>query len=214
MGEPTDTALLQAWGDGDERAGNELVRRHFSAVFRFFRAKIDGNVDDLTQGTFVACLEGAARFRGDSSFRGYILGIARIQLFAHLRKHYKHGAVFDPAAQSMTEAGAASGPSPASLLAGQQHERLVLAALRRIPLDFQIAVELFYWEELPMAEIAQVLNIAVGTVKSRLGRARAMLREQVAALADSDELKNASLDDIERWAQSLRGRFGLRDGEP
>ncbi len=209
MADPTDRELLDAWTGGDEAAGGELVQRHFSSVFRFFRSKLDGNVDDLTQRTFMACVESAKNFRAESSFRAYVLGIARIQLLAHLRERYRQDAMIDPAAQSMADAGPAPGPSPSGLVVNAENERMVLAALRRIPIDFQIAVELFYWEELPIADIAPILGIAVGTVKSRLGRARGMLREQLAALATSDALRDASVDDVERWTKSLRTHFGL-----
>jgi RNA polymerase sigma-70 factor (ECF subfamily) len=206
---PTDRELLRAWVAGDEGAGNELVRRHFSAVFRFFRSKVDDNVDDLTQRTFLACVSSAANFRGDASFRAYVLGIARKQLLLHLRTRYRREQVFDPGAQSMCDVEPASGTSPSGFVAERENEKLLLAALRRIPVDFQIAVELFYWEELQLTEIADVLEVAVGTVKSRLGRARNMLREQIAELATSDDLRRTTADDLERWAKSLRGRFGL-----
>jgi RNA polymerase sigma-70 factor (ECF subfamily) len=206
---PGDRELLSAWVGGDEDAGNELVRRHFSAVFRFFRSKIDDNVDDLTQRTFLACVSSAPSFRGDASFRAWVLGIARKQLLLHLRTRYRRERVFDPGAQSIRDVEPAMGTSPSGFVAERENEQLLLAALRRIPVDFQIAVELFYWEELQLTEIAEVLEIAVGTVKSRLGRARAMLREQIAALATSDDLRRATVDDLERWAKSLRGRFGL-----
>ena len=204
---PSDQELLLAWRDGNEDAGNALVRRHFPVVFRFFRSKIAEGVEDLAQRTFLGCVESADAYRGDASFRAFVLGIARKQLLLHFRTRYRREAVFDPATLSLQEVAPPSGGSPSALIAARDEERLLVAALRRLPVDFQIAVELFYWEELPIAEIAQVLEVATGTVKSRLGRARDMLRRHVADLASSDALALATTDGLDRWAKSLRRRF-------
>lgn len=212
MAEATsDQELLLAWRDGDEDAGNALVRRHFPVVFRFFRSKITEGVEDLAQRTFLGCVESADAYRGDASFRAFVLGIARKQLLLHFRTRYRREAVFDPATLSLQEVAPPSGGSPSALIAARDEERLLVAALRRLPVDFQIAVELFYWEELPIAEIADVLEVATGTVKSRLGRARDMLRRHVADLASSDALAVATTDDLDRWARSLRRRFERED---
>ena len=61
----------------------------------------------------------------------------------------------------------------------------MLHALRKLPLDFQIAVELHYWEDMPLADIAEVLRISVGTVKSRIHRAKRQLARHLAELEDS-----------------------------
>lgn len=203
----SDQQLLLAWRDGDEDAGNTLVRRHFPVVFRFFRSKLAEGVEDLAQRTFLGCVESANSYRGDASFRAFVLGIARKQLLLHFRTRYRREAVFDPATVSLQDVAPPSGGSPSALLAARDEERLLVAALRLLPVDFQIAVELFYWEELPIIEIAEVLEVAVGTVKSRLGRAREMLRRHVANLASSDALAVATADDLDRWAKSLRRRF-------
>ena len=205
--EANDKDLLLAWRDGDEDAGNVLVRRHFPVVFRFFRSKLTDGVEDLAQRTFLGCVESADSYRGDGSFRAFVLGIARKQLLLHFRKRYRHANVFDPTTVSLQDVGPASGGTPSGLLAARDEERLLVTALRLLPVDFQIAVELFYWEELPIAEIAQVLEVATGTVKSRLGRAREMLRKHIAELATSEAVLRSTTDGLDKWARSLRLRF-------
>ncbi len=206
----SDRALLLAWRSGDEEAGNALVQRHFPVVFRFFRSKVEDGVEDLAQRTFLGCVESADAYRGEASFRAYVLGIARRQLLVHLRAKYRTEAVFDPATQSVQDFASPSGRSPSAVIAARDEERLLVAALRRLPVDFQIAVELFYWEELPLEEIAHVLEVALGTVKSRLGRARDMLRRHVAELA-AQEPPGDTPDDLDRWARSLRRRIDRDD---
>ena len=50
----TDFELLEAWREGDQRAGKELFARHFDSIYRFFRSKVDDAAEDLTQQTFLA----------------------------------------------------------------------------------------------------------------------------------------------------------------
>lgn len=207
----SDRVLLLAWRGGDEDAGNTLVQRHFAVVFRFFRSKVTDGVEDLAQRTFLGCVESADTYRGDASFRAFVLGIARRQLIQHYRKRYRSEEVFDPGAQSVQDFAVPPDQSPSAVIAARDDERLLVAALRRLPIDFQIAVELFYWEDLLIDEIAVVLEVAVGTVKSRLGRARDMLRRHVAELAAADATAPTAADDFERWARSLRRRFDRDD---
>lgn len=194
--EATDKELLLAWANGDTNAGDKLVRRHFSAVFRFLDGKISGPVDDLTQRTFTACMESAGRFRGDSSVRGFLLAIARRLLLDHLRRSYRAAKVFDPAVVSIGAMQDAYAQTPGSVLVEQQSHALLRAALRRIPLDFQMTIELYYWHDLPIAEVAEALDIAPGTVKSRLSRARDLLRAEIDRLAQSPELAQTSFEAI------------------
>jgi RNA polymerase sigma factor (sigma-70 family) len=74
--------------------------------------------------------------------------------------------------------------SPSRIVALRQEQHAVLAALHELPLDLQIALELYYWEELTVGEVAQVLEVPEGTVKSRLHRARQLLRERLDAAGD------------------------------
>ena len=67
---------MRLWGAGDLRAGDRLFRRHAPAVARFFRNKVSADLEDLLQQTFLRGLEGRHRFRGESTFCGYLLGIA------------------------------------------------------------------------------------------------------------------------------------------
>ena len=85
----SDCELLERWRRGDNVAGSCLVKRHFDAVQRFFASKAPGHNEDLIQQTFMACVEAKDAFRGDSSFRAYLFGLARFQLLSHYRKLYR-----------------------------------------------------------------------------------------------------------------------------
>jgi RNA polymerase sigma-70 factor (ECF subfamily) len=174
-----DRALLLRWRGGDATAGNELVRRHFSAVYRFFWNKVPDGVADLTQQTFLALVEGHERLEARTSFRAYLLGVARYTLVHHLRRRYRKDAVFSPAHDSVLDVQADPASSPTRRLAQGQQRELLDQALRSLPLDMQIALELHYWHELPVDEIAAVLERSPNTIKSRLLRARLALKARI-----------------------------------
>ena len=88
------------------------------------------------------------------------------------------------------------------VIARGQRDAALLAALRNLPLELQLVLELHYWEGMSTAELAEVLELAQGTVKTRLFRARAQLRERMGA-DPSPEVE--ATDDFDAWAQSLRG---------
>jgi RNA polymerase sigma-70 factor (ECF subfamily) len=175
-----DLELWRAWTDGDEDAGNRLVRRFFLGVHRFFQSKVADHADELTQKTFLACVESRDRFRGQASFRSYLFGIARKQLLRHFEGRGRGLSVHDITNTTVHDLD----PSPSRVVAQLEDHAVVLEALRRIPLDHQVVIELCYWEELSLAEVADVLDVPVGTVKSRLSRAKAQLREQLDVSGD------------------------------
>lgn len=211
-GEPSDFQLLEAWRGGDEASGRVLFGRYFDSVYRFFRNKVDDAAEDLTQQTFMGLTQGKDHFRGEASFRTYLFMIARKRLYSYLRKAQRDHDAAPWGMSSVADLGLAS---PSRAMARHQEQRLLLLALRRLPVEMQVALELFYWEELTVTEIAEVLETPVGTVKSRLQRARTRLDAAIAELADSEALRRSTMDDFARWAKELRGVVGPPgDDEP
>lgn len=205
----TDVELLQAWRGGDEPAGRELFERHFDAIYRFFRSKVDDAAEDLTQQTFLGCVRGKQVFRGDASFRTYLYTIARNRLYTHIRDRQRRDAVVEIGEQSVADLGLAS---PTRQIAENQEQRLLLLAMRSLPIDMQIALELHYWEGLSVREIAEVVETPEGTIKRRLQRARMRLDELIAELAETDVLRQSSTTGFETWAAGLRAALGERKG--
>lgn len=201
----SDEELLAAWRAGERRAGELLFERYYEPVARFFFNKTDAEAE-LIQQTFLACVESAARFRGEGSFRSFLFSIAYRQLCRHYRD--RKGNRIDLAEVSV----AAMEPSPSQVLIESEELKLLLAGLRRIPVDCQVALELLYWEQLTTVEMAAALEIPEGTVKSRLRRGRALLREAIEALASSPDLAASTLHGIDTWAGALRARAGLGGG--
>lgn len=201
----SDLALLDAWRGGDRRAGSALFLRHYTLVNRFFRSKANAaDVADLIQSTFVACIEAKDRYEGTGAFKSYILGIAFRRLCRHYRSAQRFAARVDFASVSACDLA----PSPSQLVAARQEQRLILAALRRIPLAHQVLLELIFWEDFTAADAAAVLEIPLGTAKSRIRRAQQLLREQLAALADSPAQLATTMTKLDDWARGLREQVG------
>ena len=105
------------------------------------------------------------------------------------------------------------GPGASSVVAQKAEERLLLEALRRLPLDYQIAIELHHFEGMTGPQIAEVLDAPEGTIRSRLRRAKIQLREMVEALSDSPEALHSTLTHLAQWAVHVRdGVDGLQGG--
>lgn len=169
----TDIELLDRWRDGDSTAGDALLQRHFDSLCTFFANKVGDECEELVQRSLLACIEKRDQFREASSFRTFLFGIARFELYNHFRSCRVAGrwGVF-----SETSAYDLS-PTPSQIVAARAEQRILLDALRRIPLDLQVALELRYWEQLRTGEMAEVLGVPVGTVKSRLRRGKEKLEE-------------------------------------
>lgn len=199
-----DLDLLDAWRGGDRAAGSTLFERYFLALYRFFRAKVGGELDDLVQRSFAACVEARVRLRPDTSFRAYLFACARTVLQDHFREHYRGKEDPDPDVQSVEDLGT----TPSAALARAQEHRLLLHALRQIPINQQIALELFYWEGLSGSEIAAVLDVPEGTVRTHINRGRHALAERLTALMQDPSAVQSTLDDLGRWANAIRVALG------
>ncbi|PRQ09507.1 RNA polymerase sigma factor [Enhygromyxa salina] len=193
----SDADLLGAWRGGDSEAGEVLFVRHYPPVARFFRNKVGADqVADLIQDTFTATLEGRDRIEDGSRFRSYLLCIAYRVFCGHLRANYRKQGEVDLDAVPIEDVDA----SPTSVIVHAQEQRLLLEGLRAIPINYQVVLELHYWEDMSTEEIAVVLEIPSGTVRSRLIRARDALEAAMAGIARSADVLDSTLTRLDDWA--------------
>ena len=200
-----DWELLARWRGGESRAGSQLLARYFDPLTALFRNKVasDEDVSDLVSDTLLACVHARDRIEHDEKFSPYLYGIALRQLRQYYRKRSKRRRERADFAE-LCVADLAGQPSPASLLGLEQEARLLLHGLRAIRLDYQIVLELYFFEGLKGREIGELLGIPGPTVHTRLRRGRAQLSEAIAQLSSSPERLRTTLSGLQTWARELR----------
>lgn len=178
-GEPaadSDRALLAAVGQGSERALEQLYRRHGEACYGYLLRRLDGNrpaAEDLLQELMLAVWRGAASYRGEGEVRPWLMGIAHRLWLQELRRRGRRPQLEDDAdALAALPDLAAAAPAAAEPASGS-HLREALAAL---PDPLRQALDLTFAHGLRLQDAARVLGLPLGTVKSRLFRARQQLR--------------------------------------
>jgi RNA polymerase sigma-70 factor, ECF subfamily len=200
----SDGELLDRWRAGDSASGEALFERYYDLIERFFINKVASAVTDLVQETFARCVESRERIRDGEQFRLYLFGIAYRVLTGYLRDRYRAGPPVDVEETSLHDLA----PGAPSQLADRDARRLLLEALRTVPIGDQVVIELHYWESLTTEEIAAALSIPVGTVRGRLQRARTKLAEVMHRLTESPRDLAATASQLEDWATACRAQLG------
>ena len=160
---------------GDTAAFAALVRRHQDRVFGFILRMLDARDEamELTQDVFVKAWQALPGWRPEARFSTWLLQIARNAALDQLRR--RRLIQFAPLDDGMDVADTA--PGPEARYASRQRQALLENALQQIAAEHREILLLREIEDLSYAELAAVLGIAEGTVKSRLARARAVLLE-------------------------------------
>jgi len=174
-----DLNLVERCLSGDEAAWETLVRTHTRRVYGFcyrFTGK-DSEAQDLTQEVFLRVFRSLKSYRsGDGAFATWLARLSRNLLIDHYRRTRQDRSTDSIEEQLPTiEERAATSARPEGLLAGREASELLQGALQRLSPDLREAVILRDLQELEYREIAEVLKVPEGTVKSRLNRGRAEL---------------------------------------
>lgn len=170
----TDALLAVRCQLGDAEAFDELVERFHPALFRYIR-RLTGSDDaasDTVQDVWLRVVRGLPRLREPERLRAWIFGIAHRALMDRLRQRY--------ARPEDTGVDVSGVPAEDQELLPEDDSELLRRALDRVPVVEREALTLFYLQELTLNEIADALGVPVGTVKSRLFRARGLLRNEMA----------------------------------
>lgn len=196
MREPagTERRFLRRLQRRDEAAFTELVERYkamvFGVSFRLLHDRADA--EDVAQDVFVRVFKGLDGFREQSSLRTWIyritLNLSRNRLRARARRAHGAHDSLDEHSSLLDHQGAprpeSLGEDPTRALERQEAALLLSTGLARLHEDAREVLVLRDLEELSYDEIADVLGVAVGTVKSRLFRARAALRQSMEGALD------------------------------
>jgi RNA polymerase sigma-70 factor (ECF subfamily) len=182
---------------GDERAvsrflagdvlGFEQIVRHYSGMVFSLAARLVGpsDAEDVVQETFLRAWHSLARFRGESSLKTWLYAIAlnraraRHGTLSRLRAVFTPGRTREDDAFASLDDAADPALSPEENAVLTERRRRLREAVRVLPDEFRTTVVLRDLEGLSYEEVAEVLGIPVGTVRSRLARGRALLKEML-----------------------------------
>lgn len=172
----TDTALVAQAQAGDFLAFEELVRRYRNDVFGLSQHFVRNREEawDISQEVFIKAHRALNRFRGDSSFKTWLLRITSNQCKDYLKKRRLTTVPFDETFQAGDTPSSTMDPGHA--LQARELGEAILKALEGLPAKHRTAFVLREFEGLSYEEMSRVMNCSLGTVMSRLHHARKKLQ--------------------------------------
>jgi RNA polymerase sigma-70 factor (ECF subfamily) len=197
-----DEGLVAAVAAGDADAMTALYRRRNADVYRFALHMTGSSAaaDDVTQDVFLVVMRDARRFvPGRSTVASWLLGIARNcarQWFDRART-FRHDAPGDVDPTSLAVC-----PDPVGDLARAERIARLRRAVLALPVRYREVVVLCDLQELSYAEAADILGCAIGTIRSRLHRARALLAAKLEPIESAEHTRTSRLDGVEAESSS------------
>jgi RNA polymerase sigma-70 factor (ECF subfamily) len=181
-----EAALLQLASKGDLEAFNQIVLHYQNLAYSHAYALLGDadSAEDATQDGFIRAFQAMNAFRG-GSFRGWLLKIVTNSAYDILRRTYRHPneALFpiDENGEEVESPVWLADPSASVEQAVEQHEssRQIYDVLDELPEVYRTVITLVDINELDYAEAAQALRVPIGTIKSRLARARILMQKKL-----------------------------------
>lgn len=185
----TDEELIRRTLSGDKGASAEIVRRHERRVVVTIRGVMHDisreELADIAQDIFLLVYRSLSSFRGESQFGTYLTRITLRHCWREAKRRRRRGAAVvsydadEHAVETMRERAAGNERTDREVIA-QERRGAVAEALGRLSEEFRTVLLMRIVEELPVEQVAEILQVSTGTVKSRLHRAREKMRELLA----------------------------------
>jgi RNA polymerase sigma-70 factor (ECF subfamily) len=180
----SDSALVLLAQEGNERAFEALVVKYQRRIARHVAryVKLASDVEDVVQETFIRAYRGLGAFRGQSTFYSWLYRIATNTALTHLQRAPKEVLLGDDSAEERADAfepGISDAEQPERALMAKQIAEVVQQALARLKPELAEALMLYEVENKPYAEIAEMLGIPIGTVRTRIFRAREFIAKRL-----------------------------------
>lgn len=195
----TMVTLVERAQAGERRAFGDLVEAHADRIFSYLYHLLGDReeAEDLAQETFVRAWQSLDRFRGGAAFSTWLYRIATNLAIDAVRRRRRRGLTESLDAPVETDDGevkrqlVGSVAAPDEELVREELQRLVWESIRELPPKLQPVLVLYDFERLSYEDIARVLHIPLGTVKSRLFHARQQLKQILGSKLPVEEYLNA-----------------------
>jgi RNA polymerase sigma-70 factor (ECF subfamily) len=187
LGAVSDDELLLMYREGDADAFDALFHRHHVSVYNFARVMLNGSegAEDIMQEAFLAVARTAKTYKPRGRFRPWLMRICRNLCLNRLRAEHARRWILSPG-----ELEALASPAEAESVSDRLERDEQMAVLRQaigeLPERHREAIALYAFEQMKYREIAEVLEVPLGTVKTLIHRARARLAEAMKESTDDD----------------------------
>ena len=174
----TDDALMQRVREGDDDAFREIVDRYKDSLVNYLTHLVRSRdrAEEIAQDAFVRLYRSAANYRERERLGPYLFRIATNLTVSEIRRERRWNLLLPRLGASTST----HTPPPDASLVTDEIQRQVGAALDRLPIKYRAPLVLFEIEEWSYDEIARALDLRIGTVKSRISRARELMRRSLA----------------------------------
>jgi len=187
-GLPEDRELIERCKRGDIGAFDQLFRRYTRQVYNYAFRMIPNydDANDIAQEAFVRAFNSIRSFRGDSNFSTWLFRIVyNVSLDEIKRRKGRYLLSLDEQLEleedSLTRQVESESPSPDELVEKQERDRILQEAIETLPEYQKAMIVLYHMQGFSYEEIAEIVGLPIGTVKSRLNRARESLKEKLKA---------------------------------
>src|SRR5436190_11861125 len=181
----SDEQLWRLACEGDREAFTRIVKRYQTLVcsVAYSACGALGTSEDMAQETFITAWHQLKDLREPSKLRQWLCGIVRNVAVNSVRRNLRRGGEPEPLDVATSEPSMETDPAAQAIT--REEETLLWRTLAEMPASYREPLVLFYREEQSVAEVAMQLDLTEDTVRQRLSRGRAMLREEMAALVES-----------------------------
>jgi RNA polymerase sigma-70 factor (ECF subfamily) len=172
----SDDELMLMCRNGEAAAFDLLFERHYRSVYGFARSMLgeSGGTDEVLQDTFLAAVRAAGSYVPQGKFKAWLLQIARNRCLNRLQARKARQKLVEETGFRLVEPEAHD-PAPSDILAGDECEQVIRAAIAMLPDRQREAITLYALEQLSYQQIADVLQVPINTVKTLIRRARIAL---------------------------------------
>jgi RNA polymerase sigma-70 factor (ECF subfamily) len=178
---PEDTSLVEEALGGNQASFQLLVERYEQRIFNLIRhyTRNPVEIEDLAQETFLKAFRRLESFQRQSSFYTWLYRIAVNTILDSLKRRGRSPVQAVEDLESVPAAPSAASPSPSAALEREEVARITAGILEELPEIFRTVLILREYEEMAYQDMADLLGISIGTVESRLFRARARFKERL-----------------------------------